>query len=295
MPSRRRVGQAVLLAAAAAVGTCVAIRSRRRTPRTHGEPATVVAAPEEHQGPPVPAGAPVRRNWAGLIAVPAVAIVVLSCAQAVTWTTPYHRFPEYQITPEPGIDSQFRPNAYDLGDLVRAAASPPSHTPFPDVSAQRRCTVPEGPAPTYRIPPPSEASVTSRDALSAPPCQTLVLGATATIVGPPGELTQVTASLAAGSHGQPTTRRLPNGRQRVSIRLHVRYLGSSDEQLPYIWVFAATPESGWMFPVDSSDDTVWLKPGEEADQFVEFDVNRNVRLARLRLGLNPDAVDWVFG
>jgi hypothetical protein len=65
-------------------------------------------------------------------------------------------------------------------------------------------------------------------------------------------------------------------------------------QLPFIWVFAAAPESGWMLPVDIPEPTRWLQPGDEADQMVAFDVNTNARLARFRLGLEPSIVDRVL-
>ena len=47
--------------------------------------------------------------------------------------------------------------------------------------------------------------------------------------------------------------------------------------------------------MDSSDPTVWLGPGDEADQIVAFDLNNDDRLARLRLGLEPSIVDWLLG
>jgi hypothetical protein len=168
---------------------------------------------------------------------------------------------------------------------------------YPDVSAGHRCTTAVGPAqPPYRIPPPSEASVISREAMSATPCQTVTLGTTATVAGPSGDgRSEVTASRAMGAEVRTAAPPVPDGRDRVWFRLHVRDVSVTGLQLPFIWVFAATPESGWMLPVDLPEPTVRLQPGDEADQIVAFDVETNARPARLRLGLEPSIVDWVLG
>ena len=103
----------------------------------------------------------------------------------------------------------------------------------------------------------------------------------------------MTASLAAGTGAQAVDP-VPNGRHRVSLRLHVRDVSIPGPQMPFIWVFAASPQTGWMFYADAREETFWLGPGEEADQIVSFDLARGARLARLRLGLQPASVDWVL-
>jgi hypothetical protein len=136
---------------------------------------------------------------------------------------------------------------------------------YPDVSAGHRCTTAVGPAqPPYRIPPPSEASVISREAMSATPCQTVTLGTTATVAGPSGDgRSEVTAP----------GRWVPKCERR---RHRCRTAGTGSG-------------SGCM------SGTVRLQPGDEADQIVAFDVETNARPARLRLGLEPSIVDWVLG
>lgn len=223
-----------------------------------------------------------RRRWADLIAVPAVIILVLSAAVISVWPE------ESEIDSYSGVSAPL----YGVGLAPARRWTPePLYTEPWNAQEEARCVTPAGPAPDYRVPPPSQASDIAREAMRAPPCQTLALGTTAVLAGADDdEVTQVTASPA-----EPPAQPPPDGRQRVTYRLHFRYLGINSVQVPQIWVFGATTGTGWMFPVDSGEPTVWLRPGQEADQFVTFDIGANEQLVRLRLGQNPSAVDWVIG
>ena len=244
-----------------------------------------VPAREEH-GRVVPAVTRVRRNWAPLIAVPVVAIVLLSGALVTAWPMPSH----------PSVPYPWATSLTDVGGrgsesewIIPRVSPEPS---APEVSAPP-CVTSLNPMPSYRRP--SPASVIALEELGLPPCQTLALGATALIGDAPGGMAQVTALPAVDPDMTSTPPRVPAGRHRVWFRLHVLNLGAAGKKLPYRWVWAAASESGWIASVDLAYEDGWLEPGQNADQIVAFDVAENLRLSRLRLGLAPNTVDWVIG
>jgi hypothetical protein len=289
MASRRRVRRAalILLGAVAAISTGVAAYTARRGPGAERKPpepvpplpvAPVSAPPREQNGRAIPAATPARRNWAPLIAVPVVAIIVLAVAQVATWPAP-HR---------PGAADRAR-----VEGLLDALSSPPA---FP---AEQQCSpsadwTPQGPAPSS-----SGFGDIAREGLGVPPCVTLVLGTTTTIAGYAGEVVEVTATMAVDPQVQPAVLPLPGGRHRMLFRIHTRNVGTGTVQTPFRFVWAAAPGSGWMPATASSQGSVRLEPGGETDQFEAFDVSGNPRLARLRLSLQPGSVDqtvdWVLG
>ncbi|MEU4218517.1 hypothetical protein [Actinoplanes sp. NPDC026623] len=288
MASRRRVRRAALIAlgTVVAVSTGVAVLTARRGPGAEPEPALPVPAPpvpappRERPGRAMPAATPVRRNWAALIAVPVVAIVVLTVAQVATWPTPHQ---------------------LSAADRARLESSLAALLTFPSVPSftfpvQQQCSPPADRTPPY---PTSGFNDIARDGLGVPPCVTLALGATTTIARYSGESVEVTATMAVDPEVQPTVLPLPDGRHRILFRIHTRNVGTSTIQTPFRFVWAAAPGSGWMSAAASSQAGVWLNPGEETDQFEAFDVSGNARLARLRLSLLPGSVyqtvDWVLG
>lgn len=289
MASRRRVrrGAIIALAAVAAVSSGVAVLSARRKPGAEPEPAPpvtapprrpavpVTAAPQVRSGGAMPAAAPVRRNWAGLIAVPVVAIAVLAFVQVVTWPAPYHPTAVEGVRLGPGALESILGNS------------------------DERCSPPADQALPY--PAPSSASLgdLARDGLSVPACETLALGTTATIGRYAGEVVEVTATLVVDPKAQQTALPLPDGRQRILFRIHTRNVGMVAVQTPFRFVWAAGQGSGWIPPAASSQGSVWVDPGWENDQFAAFDVSGDAQLSRLRLSLYPGSVeqtvDWVLG
>lgn len=231
-----------------------------------------------------------RRNWAGVIAVPAVAIVALTLALVATRPTPLDPNGAYLTS----VD-QYRSYPY-------LSPVPPTPSPAltPEVSAERRCNTPVGRAPAYPVPSRSGFSMPIvRQALSVPPCRAVVLGTTAAVSLYPGQLVEVTATPAMDPAVQPAASALPDGRYRVSFRLHLRNVGTASMPTPFTFVWAADTRLGWTPAAASSEGYRGLSPGEEADQFVAFDVSGSGRLARLRLSLDPGSVtqtvDWVIG
>ena len=233
-----------------------------------------------------------------------MAIVVLSVALVATWPTATEPFlTSPYITPDPYSENRipvrpFRtedpPEVFDSPTSdVRTPPHPRASGSWPDrtaIAATTRQCMPRA-RPTAGFPLPTQASETSLEALKATPCQTFTGGETATIDRLDDMRMEVTASLSADPGTGPAP---PKGRHRVTVRLHIRDVNTPGLRLPFIWVFGAARPAGWMFSVDTQDPTIWLQPGDEADQIVAFDLNQNDRLARLRLGLPPTMVDWVL-
>lgn len=245
-----------------------------------------------------PVAAPARRNWGALIAVPVVIILLLSCALVAARPRPHHPYLAEIVLANPGLSPALPYPPAESGPP--AASGPPATSDPPAVPEVPACDAPMNPVPSYRVPISTSVTnpyVISREELVLPPCQTLVLGATAIIGGLPGQVAEVTALPAVFPGARSAPPPVPAGHQRVWFRLHIRNAGTTAVYVPYTWVWAAAAERGWIFPVDLSyPEGGWLKRGDnDINQMVAFDVDSNVRLARLRLGLAPNAVDWVLG
>ena len=279
----------------AAVGAGAAIRVAHRKLSTRQEPAPPVsAAPQEQDDSATPVRTRVRRRWAGLIAVSVVAVVVLAFLQVAT-------APRSDVADgmpvSPGVVERDRVDPYPYPG--------PSPSPSVDVSVERRCAAPAVQAPLY--PPASSSSI--NDIMVAgfrvPPCHTLPLGTPAIIVRSDGQPVELTATLAVDPRVQPTGLLLPHGKQRVTVRVHIRNIGAGTVPTPFGSMWAAVPGLGWITASASSgtggwlEPDGWLRPGEEADQFEAFDVRRDARVGRIRLssslGYTWETVDWVLG
>ncbi|GAB1690907.1 hypothetical protein KRM28CT15_27100 [Krasilnikovia sp. M28-CT-15] len=294
----RRRAALLAIAAATAVGTGVAVRAWRRKPGAERQPAVVATAPsQQRHDRAMPAATRVRRNWTGLIAVPAVAILVLVLAQIATWPAPPRPHPVegagYDLIDRDAV-LRHLPKPTVASEPTYPSPFPSSSpSPSPDVPVEREC--PPSAGRTTRFPVPSGAAAIVRQGLRVRPCDTLALGATATITRFADQRVKVTTSLPLDQKAL----RLPNGRHRVWVRLNIRNVGTSALPTPFPFVWAATRGAGWTAPTVSTDNGYWLDPGEERNQFAAFDVRGNVRLSRIRLSLYPgrtaQTMDWKIG
>jgi hypothetical protein len=132
-----------------------------------------------------------------------------------------------------------------------------------------------------------------------PPCRVAVLGETVILSGL-GELIEVTATRALDPRVEPTQQPGPDGTRRVSFRIHFASLGADLSALglrPVSW--AASEQTGWMYPVVAPFEPILFAPRGETDQFVAYDVGENVRLSRLRVSVdsstNQGIAEWVIG
>ncbi|GIE99440.1 hypothetical protein [Paractinoplanes rishiriensis] len=269
-PSRRRAQRAAVIAVAAvaAAGVTAAVRASRRRGEAEPEP----LPPPVHSQPPARGAPPAaRRNWAALIAVPAVAIVAGTVA-LIAARPPSTSEIAPIVLPAPSVPAPVAPVASaepDCQDL--AAWTPP---PYP--------AAPEGPID-----------------VGFPPCRVVVLGETVTLAAM-GQLVEVTATRALDPRVEPTQQPGPGRTRRVSFRLHFESLGAglSDLRLrPVTW--AADERTGWRQPAVGSFEPVLFAPGGETDQFVAYDVGPDVRLSRLRVSLDSAShraiAEWVIG
>jgi hypothetical protein len=241
---------------------------------------------------------------------PLAVIVVLSLALAVNRHSASGPNSVDHLPREPNqVTDRLDPDVLTALRRSRSASpmSPPTPSPSPSLNmfgsiregyvavpdADNRCTTPEGGIPSYRAP--SPASVLALDAAAVTPCKTLVLGTTAIVGGSTGSLREVTALASEAPQPHSPAPQRPRDGNRITFRLHVRNLSSSNFQLPFTWVLGAAHNTGWMFPTESWASTEWVLPEGEADQYVVFDVAQGAQLARLRLASTVQTVDWVVG
>ncbi|WP_433796602.1 hypothetical protein [Actinoplanes sp. CA-252034] len=203
-----------------------------------------------------PSGHRAGRTWARLGAVPVVLILV-SAALIVTWWRPWH------------------PRTASTGSGGTAGECPAAPLAEPE----------------FRLP--GSLATDSRVALSRAACRTVELGETAQLGRHPDSMMEATALWAVRPDEHPATPPVPPGMQRKWFRLQFRNTGTADFHLPYVWVWAASPEEGWNAGVDLPIAAGTVHPGDVGEQLTAFDVTDGTRLTRLRLGRDGTA-DWVI-
>ncbi|BEL06159.1 hypothetical protein Q0Z83_043500 [Actinoplanes sichuanensis] len=288
-PSRRRFRRAVVLATGALVaawaGSIVRAVHRRRMTAVR-PPADVTAPPRQVPDPVVPAPTSVPHRWVRLAAVPAVLVLLL--AAAVIITRPSASRPRPYDSPSLSSDEKARllEAIRDTNHDVRLPGAVPTSSPV----AEKCSAMPFG-EPEFPIN--DKLSTDSRSALTRAACTTVELGGTGRIGFHTAEMTDVTARWAVHPDEHPATPPVPPGRHRTWFRLHFRNTGTAAFPLPHVWVWAASPQEGWRVGVDLPIAAFTLRPGDEGEQLVAFDVADGTRLTRLRVGPHG-TVDWLI-